>query len=138
MKRDSLIEEIKAELEKDAAAIDPDFIDRRIDELYALDGLNPPKLDDEQLRAAARTVEARADWRRQNSAAKRASKRRVTAKAVRWALAACSAALIFFSVNYITALATGACLPSRVGIKICCGTQFCLCDMDKMEETGRP
>ncbi|MDR2343074.1 MAG: hypothetical protein LBD86_00910, partial [Spirochaetaceae bacterium] len=59
-------------------------------------------------------------------------------RAVRWALAACSAVLIFFSVNYITALATGACLPSRVGIKICCGTKICLCDTDKMKETDRP
>jgi hypothetical protein len=127
--RNSLIEDIKSDLEKEAAAIDPDFIDRRIDELYALDGLDPPKLDDEALRAA---------WRQRNRAAKRASKRRVGSRAVRWALAACSAVLIFFSVNYVTTLVTGACLPSRVGIKICCGTQFCLCDMGKMEETGRP
>jgi hypothetical protein len=50
--RNSLIEDIKSELGKEAAVIDPGFIDRRIDELYALDGLSPPKLDDEQLRAA--------------------------------------------------------------------------------------
>jgi hypothetical protein len=49
--RDSLIEAIKSELKKNA--IDPDFIDRRIDELYAVDGLSPPKLGDEDLRAAA-------------------------------------------------------------------------------------
>jgi hypothetical protein len=137
-KRSSLIEDIQAELQKDAAAIAPDFIDRCIDELYALDGLISPKPDDEAVRTAARTVRARALWRRQNIAAKRALTRRVRSRAVRWTLAACSAVLIFFSVNYITALATGDCLPSRVGIKICCGTKFCLCDTDKTKETGRP
>jgi hypothetical protein len=136
--RNSLIENIESALKKDADNIDPDFIDRLIDELYTLDRLPPPTLTDKALDAAARSIRARAAWRQRNRAAKGASKRRVTAKAVRWTLAACSAALISFSVNYITALATGVCFPSRVGIKICCGTQFCLCDTDKMEETGRP
>jgi hypothetical protein len=137
-KRNSLIEEVKAELEKDAAAIDPGFIDRRIDELYALDGMTPPKLDAEQLRAATRTVQARAAWRRRNRAVTRTLKRRVVSRVVRWAAAACCFAFITFSVNYITTLITGNCIPSKVGIKICCGTKYCLCDTDKMKETDRP
>jgi hypothetical protein len=137
-KRNSLIEAIQSELQKDDDAIDPDRIDRHIDALYALDGLAPPKLDDEQLRAAARTVRARAAWRRRNTRAKGASRRRLGSRAPRWAVAACFSALFLFSANYVTTLASGACLPSRVGIKICCGTKFCACDTDKMEKTGRP
>jgi hypothetical protein len=75
--RDILIQNIESELQKDAVAIDGDFIDRRIDELYALDGLSPPKLDDEQLRAAARTVRDRAAWRRRGIPAKYRLKRRL-------------------------------------------------------------
>jgi hypothetical protein len=132
-KRNSLIGEVKSELQKDAAAIDPNFIDRRIDELYTLDGLAPPKLDDVQLRAAARTVQARAAWRRRGIPAKHTLKRRL----IRGTMAACFSALLFFSANYLTTLATGSCIPFKVGIKICCGTKFCLCDPDKMKETGR-
>jgi hypothetical protein len=137
-KRDTLIEAVKSELKKDAAAIDPGFLDRRIDELYALDGLAPPKLEEKQLLAAARTVRARAAWRRQNRAAKQALKRRFTARAVPWAAAACCAVLLLFSANYVSTLLTGSCLPSKAGIKICCGTKICLCDTGKREETAHP
>ncbi|MDR0722479.1 MAG: hypothetical protein LBF75_06760 [Treponema sp.] len=130
--RTSLIEDIESELKKDADHIDPDFIDRRIDELYGLDGLSLSKLDDEALGAATRTVLARAAWRRRNTLAKQASKRGVT----RWAVAACCAFLFLFSANYVTTLITGACLPAKVGIKICCGTKYCLCDRAKVEKTG--
>jgi hypothetical protein len=132
--RASLIEDIESELEKEAGAVDPGFIDRRIDELYALDGLSPPKLNGEALHAAARTVRARAAWRRRNMLAERAGKRRLTRRIVRVAVAACCAFLVLFSANYISALVTGVCLPSNVGIKICCGTKFCRCDIAKMEE----
>jgi hypothetical protein len=137
-KRNSLIKDIKSELKKNAAAIDPDFIDRRIDGLYALDGLSPPKVSGEQLRAAIRTIRARAGWRRRNELAKEARKHRFTRRTVRGAVAACC--LIFFtlSANYITTRITGSCLPSKVGIIICCGTKYCLCDTDKMKETDRP
>jgi hypothetical protein len=137
-RRKSLIEEVKSELKKEAAAIDPDFIDRRIDELYALDGLTPPKLDDETICAAARSVLTRAAWRRRNTLAKEARKHRFTRRTVRGAVAACC--LIFFtlSANYITTRITGSCLPSKVGIIICCGTKYCICDMDKMKATDRP
>jgi hypothetical protein len=131
--RNSLIEEVKSELKKDF--IDPGFIERRIDELYLLDGLSPPKLDDEQLHAAARTVQARAAWRRRNSAAKQRLKRRLASRAVRWAVAACFSALLLFSANYVSALLTGSCLLSKAGIKICCGTKYCLCDIAKAEGT---
>jgi hypothetical protein len=132
-KRNSLIEEVKLELQKDAAAIDGDFIDRRIDELYALDGLSPPKLDDEQLRAAARAIRARAAWRSRAIPAKHRLKRRV----IRGTMAACFVFLFLFSANYVSTLVTGSCLPSKAGITICCGTKFCFCDTDKMKETGR-
>jgi hypothetical protein len=126
--RDSLIEHIQSELKKNADDIDPDLIDRRIDGLYALDGLSPPKTSDEQLRAALRTIRARADWRRRNRLAEGAVKRRFIRRAVRWTVAACFMFLLLFSANYVSALITGACLPSKVGIKICCGTKYCLCD----------
>jgi hypothetical protein len=135
-RRDSLIEDIESELEKDPNDIAPDFIDRRIGELYMLEGLSPPKLNDEALDAAVRTIRARAAWRRRNRLAKETRKHRFTRMAARGAMAACCAFLVFFSFNYISTLVTGSCLPSKVGIKICCGTQFCRCDPAKMDETG--
>ncbi|MDR2370347.1 MAG: hypothetical protein LBD71_02605 [Treponema sp.] len=134
--RDSLIEDVKSELKKDAGRIDSDFIDRRIDELYALDGFSPPRLDDEVLDAAARTIRARAAWRRRNTLAKEARKRRFIRRAVRGAVTACCLALFIFSANYLIILATGSCIPSKVGIKICCGTKICLCDTVKTEEAS--
>jgi hypothetical protein len=135
-RRDSLIEDIESELEKDAGSIDPDFIDCRIDELCALEGVDPPKLNDEQLSAAARTVRARAAWRRRNRQTKQARKRLFTRRAVCGAVAACCLVLFGFSANYVSILATDTCLPSKVGVKICCGTQFCRCDMTKVKQTG--
>jgi hypothetical protein len=133
--RNFLIEDIELELKKDADDIDSDFIDRRIDELYTLDGLSPPKLNDEALDAAARTIRARAAWRGRNTQAKAARKHRFTRRVVRGAVAACCLAFFSFSVNYISALVTGSCLPSKVGIKICCGTRFCICDIS-LEKTS--
>jgi hypothetical protein len=121
-------------LQKDAEDIDGDFIDRRIDELYALEGSSPPKLSDEALDAAARTVRARAAWRYRTTLADRERKRRFTRRAVRGALAACFAALFFLSANQVTTLVTGSCIPSKVGIKFCCGTQFCRCEITKTEK----
>jgi hypothetical protein len=112
--RDALINDIEAELKKDASGIDLDFIDRRIDELYALDGLAPPKLQDEQLQgrcpdnAGPRRMETR------NTPAKRALKRR----AVSWSVAACFTVLFLFSANYVSTMIIDTCLPSKVGIKI--------------------
>jgi hypothetical protein len=134
-RRDSLIENITAELQKDAEGIDGDFIDRSIDELYALDGRSPPKLSDEALLAAARTVRSRAAWRRGNALASGARQRRFTRRAVRWAWAACCVVLVLFSANYVTTLVTGSCLPAKVGIKICCGTTYCFCDAVNGEES---
>jgi hypothetical protein len=131
--RDSLIGDITAELEKEAADIDGDFIDRQIDGLYALDGLSPPKLDDEAL-SAARAVRARAAWRRRDMLRKQALKGRFIRRALRGLGAACCTFLLLFSVNYAAALVTGSCLPSKVGIKICCGTKYCLCDTVKGEK----
>ncbi|MDR2304153.1 MAG: hypothetical protein LBE10_06165 [Treponema sp.] len=132
--RDSLIKDIESELEKGSDAIDPGFIDRRVDELYLLDGLSPPKLNDEALAAVTRSIRIRAAWRRRNRLADEARKRRFAHRAVRGAMAACFAVLFFFSVNYVSVLVTGSCLPSKVGIKICCGTKFCLCDIDKAKK----
>jgi hypothetical protein len=134
--RDSLIKNIESELKKDAGDIDGDFINRRIDELYALDGLSPPKLSDEALDAAARTIRARAAWRHRNTQAEEARKRRFIRRFVRGAVAACCLFFFTFSANYLTTLATGSCIPSKVGIKICCGTKICFCDTGKAEETG--
>ena len=134
--RDSLIEDVKSELKKDVEDIDPDFIGRRIDELYTLNGLDLPELNDEELDAAARTIRARAVWRRQNTLAKEARKRRFTRGAFRGAVAACCLVFFTFSVNYLTTLVTGSCIPSKVGIKICCGTKICLCDIAKTEKTS--
>ena len=131
--RDSIIADIESELKKGDP--DPSFIDRRIDELYRLDGLSPPKMSPEQLQAAARTVLARAGWRRRNELTKRASKRRFILGAARWAAAACFLFLFLFSSNYVSILLTGSCLPSKAGIKICCGTKICLCDTDEPERT---
>jgi hypothetical protein len=132
--RDFLIEDIESELRKNADDIDPGFIDHRIDELYALEGRSPPKLDDEALDATARTIRARAAWRWRNTQAKEARTRRFTRRAV----AACCLTLFTFSANYLSILATGSCLPSKVGIKLCCGTKICLCDSAETEKTSHP
>jgi hypothetical protein len=128
--RDSLIKDIEAELAKGAEDIDGDVIDRKLDELYALEGRSPPKLSGEALDAATRTVRSRAAWRRRNTLVEGARRRR----AVRGAWAACFAALFLVSANQVTTLVTGSCLPSKVGIKICCGTKFCLCETAQGEE----
>jgi hypothetical protein len=133
-KRVSLFADIEAELNKAAEDIDGDFIDRRIDGLYALEGRFPPKVSGEALAAAARTVRARAAWRRRNTAAEGMQKRRFTRRVLRGALAACCAFLFLFSANYVTTLLTGSCLPSKAGIKICCGTRYCVCDIPRMEK----
>ncbi|MDR2184547.1 MAG: hypothetical protein LBO80_02600, partial [Treponema sp.] len=132
--RNSLIEKIESELKKDAGDIRGDLIDSLIEELYALDSRSPPKLGDEQLDAAARTVRARAAWRRRNTLAEGALKRRLTRRALRGVWAACCAFLLLFSVNYVTTQVTGSCLPSKAGIKICCGTTFCPCGGVKGEK----
>ncbi|MDR2344180.1 MAG: hypothetical protein LBD86_06605 [Spirochaetaceae bacterium] len=136
--RASLINDIESELQKDADHVDIGIIDRAIDGLYALDGLSPPKLSEEALEAAFRTVRARAAWRRGNTLAKRARTSRRTRRLVRGACAACFAALFLFSANYATTLITGSCIPSKVGIKICCGTKYCFCDPAKMEKENPP
>jgi hypothetical protein len=135
--RDSLIEEVASELKKDADDIDPGFIDRRIDELCARGGLSLPTLGDEALEATARTIRARAGWRRQTMLAKEVRKRRFTRAALRGAAAACCLALFAVFTNYLTIQATGSCIPSKVGIKICCGTSICLCDTAQTEGTRR-
>jgi hypothetical protein len=122
--RDSLVECIEGELEKDPGEIDGDRIDRALDELYALEGLSSPALSDRDLEAAARAVRSRAAWRRRNMLRGRERKRRF----VRGAWAACCACLVLLSANFVTTLATGSCLPSKLGIRLCCGTRFCLCE----------
>jgi hypothetical protein len=134
--RDSFIEEVRSELKKDTDDIDSDFIDRRIDDLYALDGLDPPKLNDAALETATRTIRARAAWRRRNTLAAEARKRRFIRGTVRGAVAACCLTFFTLSANYVTTLITGSCLPSKVGIKVCCGINICLCDIVKTEGTS--
>ena len=134
--KDSLIKDIESELKKNADDIDGDFINRRIDELYALDGISPPRLNNEALDAAARAIRARAAWRRRNTQAKEARRRRFTRRTVRGAVAACCLAILTFSANYLTILATGSCILSKAGVKTCCGTKLCLCDIAKTEETS--
>jgi hypothetical protein len=134
--RDSLIADVETELKKDAGDIDGDFIDRRIDELYALDGVSPPSLNDEDMAAAVRTIRTRAAWKR-NRAAVEARKRRFVRRVVRGAVAACCLAVFAFSANYLVIMATGSCIPSRAGIKTCCGTEICPCAIARAEKTGR-
>jgi hypothetical protein len=116
--RTSLVKNIEAELTKDADDIDPGFIDRAIDQLYALDGLSPPTLSDAALAAAARTIRSRSAWRRRNILTAGVRKRRFTRRVLRGAWAVCCAILILFSVNYAAALTTGSCLPSTVGLHL--------------------
>jgi hypothetical protein len=134
--RDSLIENIESELKKDAEDIDGVLIDRRIDELYALDGLSPPRLSKEALAAAARTVRSRAAWRLGNRLAGQENRHRFTRRAVRCVCAACCALLFLFSANYAVTRVTGSCLPSKAGIKICGGTRYCPCGTARGKETN--
>ena len=133
-KGNSFIEDIESELQKDAEDIDGDFIDRRIDELYAMDGISPLNLGAEALEAAARTVRARAAWRRRNTLTERERKRRFTRRALRGVWAACCACLVLVSANFVTTMITGSCLPSKVDIRLCCGTRFCHCEIVQADE----
>jgi hypothetical protein len=132
--RASLIEHIESELKKDAEDIDGVSIDRALDGLYALDGLAPPELSDDALLAAARTVRSRAAWRQRNTLAEQTRKRRFARRAVRGVWAACCLLLFTVTANYATTLATGSCIPSKLGIKVCCGTKICLCEIADGEE----
>jgi hypothetical protein len=134
--RASLIEHIESELKKNADDIDCASIDRAMDKLYTLDGLTPPKLDDDALNAAARAVRSRAAWRHQNTHTKTMRKRRFIRRAIRGVCAACCASLLLLSANQITAIVTGSCIPSKIGIKFCCGTKICLCEIAEAEETS--
>jgi hypothetical protein len=136
--RDSLVECIEGELKKDPEEIDGDNIDRALDGLYALEGLSPPRLSGDDLDAAARTIRARAAWRRRNTQAKEAWKRRFARRALRGVWAACCASALLLSANFVTILATGSCLPSKVTIRLCCGRQFCRCDSAKAEGDHLP
>jgi hypothetical protein len=127
--RDSLIEGIEEELRKEADKIDGDCIDRALDKLYALEGLSPPRPSSEDLEAAIRTIRSRAAWRRGKNLAGRDRKRRFARRAIRGAWAACCASLALLFVNFAVTLATGSCLLSKAGIKFCCGTQFCRCEI---------
>jgi hypothetical protein len=55
-------------------------------------------------------------------------------RTVRGLWAACGAFLLLFSVNYLAAMVTGSCLPSRAGVKFCCGTRYCACDTARGEK----
>ena len=131
--RDSLVECIEGELQKDADKIDGDLVDRAIDGLYALDGLSPPRPGAEDLEAALRAIRSRAAWRRGKTMKALDRKRRFTRRALHGVWAACCASLVLLSINFVSALATGSCLLSKVGIKFCCGTQFCRCEIAEAE-----
>jgi hypothetical protein len=131
--RDSLVECIEGELQKDADKIDGDRIDRALDKLYALEGLSPPRLSGEDLEAAVRTIRSRAAWRRRKILADYERKRRFARRALRGVWAACCASLILLSANFVSVLATGSCLLSKAGIKLCCGTQFCRCEIAEVD-----
>jgi hypothetical protein len=131
--RDSLVECIESELQKDADNIDGDRVDRAIDGLYALDGLSPPRPGSGDLEALLRAVRSRAAWRRRKTLAVRERKRRFARRALRGVWAACCASLVLLSANFVTTLATGSCLPSKVGITLCCGTRFCHCETAEAE-----
>jgi hypothetical protein len=137
-RQDTLVRDIESELKKDSNLIDGDLIDRALDELYGISGLSPPRLSGGALEAAARTVRARHEYRNRNALAEYKRKRRFNRRAVRGIRAVCFAALFLFSANYVTMLVTGSCLPSKVGINLCCGTKYCLCEAVKTKETDRP
>ncbi|MDR2943030.1 MAG: hypothetical protein LBV17_10605 [Treponema sp.] len=129
--RDTLWRDIELELEKNTDLIDTDYIDRRINELCELEarrsGLRPPRTGEFQIKAVINRITARF---RRKMPVKRLR------NVIRLATVACIALIIaFFPINYVYTRVTNRCLPKKIGITICCGTDYCICSPNK-EQTG--
>jgi hypothetical protein len=120
--RDALWREVESELEKSAGSIDPDYIDRRINDLCELEtqrsGLRPPEAGEAQINAVIARITARAQ--------RKAKRHRPL---IRLAAVACIAVvfaffILFFS-NYTYAKVNKSCFLQGTEITLCCGTSYC-------------
>ena len=123
--RDTLWRDVESELEKNADSIDPDYIDRRINELCELEtrrsGLRPPETPEAHINAVIARITARVH--------RKAPARRLRAL-TRLAAVACiaiAAVIIFLSSNYVYAKLTKRCFMKKTEITLCCGTAYCPC-----------
>jgi hypothetical protein len=133
-KRNTLWRDVESELEKNADSIDPDYIDRRINELCELEtqrsGLCPPEAGETQINNVITRIISRVH--------KKTPVRRLH-PLIRIAIAACIAVffiiLSYFSSNYVYAKVTNHCFLKKTGIALCCGTVYCPCS-SKKEQSG--
>jgi hypothetical protein len=130
--RDILRRDIESELKKSADSIDPDSIERRINELCELEarrsGLRPPETTEAQINAVIDRIKARVY---------RKTPVRRLPPLIRLAAAACVALVcVFFSLfasHYVWV--TKRYFREGVKVALCCGTDECQCKI-KAEQSG--
>jgi hypothetical protein len=131
--KQALLKTLEEELDKDGDLLDPVLAGNLIDKLYEADGAAPPQVTEEE----TADFIARITGENQRSPRPRFARiiRRPFRRAAAWWAAAIYGIVVFvFSVNYITALVSGACLVSRVEPRLCCGTKYCPCDPEAREK----
>jgi hypothetical protein len=130
--RRGLLEALKRELEKDEDALDPVLAENLVKGLYETEGLTPLRVTERETEGFIARVrrEGRRGKRERGEARTKRARSRGSRFAARCAAAACFVILFAFSVNYVTALASGACLPEKAGIRICCETRYCPCRIE--------
>ena len=121
--QDTLWRDIESELKKSADSIDPDYIDRRINELCELEarrsGLRPPEAGETKVNAVITRITARV---------RRKMPVRRIHPLIRIAAVACIMLIVaFFAFNYMYARATERCFLIGMEITRCCGTDYCPC-----------
>ena len=126
--RDTLWRDIESELKKSSVLIDPEHIDRRINELCELEarrsGLRPPETTEAQINAVITRITARA--RRKKPA------RRFRPLISLAAAAACVVLVLgFFSFNYVYTHVNRRFFPKEMGATLCYGTDHCECLIKK-------
>jgi len=122
---DALWRDIETELEKSADFIDPDYIDRRINELCELEarrsGARPPESTEARINAVIARISA--------GARKKTPARRLH-PLIRLAAVACILVFFFFAlfaINYVYARVTDNCFLIGAKESLCCGTDYCPC-----------
>ncbi|MDR1931763.1 MAG: hypothetical protein LBQ57_02960 [Spirochaetales bacterium] len=128
----ALLKALENELEKGEDAVDPVLAEALVNGLYEAEGVESPLVTEQETEDCI----ARITGRRKSGRMPRLKKARLNRprSAVKWAAALCGIILFVFSVNYITALVSGACLVSRIEPVLCCGTKYCPCDLEGREK----
>ncbi|MDR1932163.1 MAG: hypothetical protein LBQ57_04970 [Spirochaetales bacterium] len=118
----TLLDRLEREIAKSEDALDPALAASLVDSLYRTEGMAPPLITEREADECIAGLR-----RRKGNPGKRRIRRTLFAGSFRWAAAACFIVFFAFSVNYVTALISGACLVSRIEPRFCCETKYCPC-----------